>query len=942
MSTEFASERLVPSLGSTGRILFEYFNLVHPLQPEQLRGDLSLDQLGIDSVEIPGLLHHVKREIGVEIEVGDVLGARTVSELVARIDRLKPRPARAAEPPPPRAARERFAELVNPHIAKAMRHMYLDRHYVRGEGLWLTDAEGRRVLDFTAQYGALPFGYNPPELWRAIERCRTQAIPSFAQMSALGPASELAEALLACAPAGLGRVTFVNSGAEAIEAAIKLCVARTGRSGILSTRGGFHGKTMGALSATGRAKYQRAFRLPAPGFDTVPFDDPAALERRLSLHPEHYAAFIVEPIQGEAGAVVPSDDYLLRARALCRRYGVLFVVDEVQTGLGRTGRMFATADEVEPDVLTVAKALSGGLVPIGATLCRPEVYTREFGLKHSSTFAGHGLGASIGLAVLALLRDPTRDVLGNVTRMSARLRRGLDTLAAQYPELVATVRGRGLMLGIELRNLRERSSDSLLAIAAEQEHLGALVSAYLLNAHGVRVAYTLNNGNVVRVQPALDVTESGCDAFLEAFEATLACFARGNIADVYLGLRGLPRPHPGRPRARAAVERRRPLAAHGGEDGRVFAFLYHPPDAAFLAHQDPTIAELTPVLQAEFVRDAAELFDPFVTSRVQLVSRTGARATGVFISIPHTAELLLQLERSDRERIFADCLDLAREHGASVLGLGAYTSIVNDGGTALLGRGFAVTTGNALTAVAGVRRLAAACAARGDVLAGERVAVLGAGGSVGRAAALLAARDAGAVFCLGNPAGGAKARERLDVVLDDICRWLSKWASDRAIAGGGLLARVRQLDASQCRDVAWLRARLIADNLLGASQRLADLASTRQVIAAIGSPRPPILGPELAPDTVLCDLSLPSAASPELTVRRPDVQLVAAGHIALPHSTDVGPFGLPRGVVYACMAETLLATWESPSRDFSVGRDIEFADVLAMEQWSEKHGLRVV
>jgi acetylornithine/succinyldiaminopimelate/putrescine aminotransferase/predicted amino acid dehydrogenase len=929
----------------------EFFNLRQKLRPEQLAGDVGLDQLAIDSIEIPALLDHVKGLLGVELDVADVLGARSFAELVDRIDRLKPADAETTgvtKRPLVRDAQERFALHVNPHLAKILRHLYLDREYVRGEGLWLTDAQGRRVLDFTAQYGALPFGYNPPEIWRALETCRANSVPSFTQLSALGPASRLAEALLACAPRGLGRVTFVNSGAEAIEAAIKLCVARTGRVGILSTRGGFHGKTMGALSATGRAKYQKAFRLPAAGFDTVRFDDLDALERKLSEQPDRFAAFLVEPIQGEAGVVVPSTDYLLAARKICRRYGALFVVDEIQTGLGRTGDLFATADAVEPDVLTVAKALSGGLIPIGACLCRPEVYTREFGLKHSSTFAGHGLGASVGLATLELLQDPTRDVLGNVMRVGARIRRGLDALASRHPQLVKSVRGRGLMLGIELSALREQSSDSFLSIAAEQEHLGAIVSAYLLNAHGIRVAYTLNHGNVVRVQPALTVSDAQCDAFLDAFGATLQCFAGGSIARVYAGMRGVELPPSAAVNARP-VSRRRPLAATRGEPSartaeRTFAFLYHPPNARFLAHQDPTISELPSELQAELARDASELFDPFVTSRVQLVSDTGIQTCGVFISVPHTAELLLRLDRTDRERVFDECLDLARQHGAQVIGLGAYTSIINGGGAGLLGRGFRVTSGNALTAVAGVRRLAAACVTRGAVLAREHVAVLGAGGSVGRAASLLTAREAGAVTCLGNPAGGPAARKRLDDVISELCTWLSMWADDPAVDGGGLLSRVRALKAAhpQLADPNGLRARLFDEGLLGTSQRLADLASARYVVAAISSPQPTLHGPELAHGAVLCDLSLPSAASPKLAQLRPDVELIEAGHVALPHSTDIGPFGLPRGVVYACMAETLLASWENTTRDFSIGRDIDFSEVLLMERWSEKHGLRFV
>src|SRR5207237_1191297 len=187
---------------------------------------------------------------------------------------------------------------------------WLDKRFVRGEGSELIDEDGRRYLDGVAAYGALPFGFNPPAIWRSLRDVRRTGEPSFVQPSLSDAAGELAEQLLAIAPANLRYVTFTNSGAESVEAAIKMCRAATGRVGILSTHQSFHGKTLGALSATGNPDYGQAFGAPVADFGRIPFGDAEALRRELDERPGHYAAFVVEPIQGEGGVVVPPADYL--------------------------------------------------------------------------------------------------------------------------------------------------------------------------------------------------------------------------------------------------------------------------------------------------------------------------------------------------------------------------------------------------------------------------------------------------------------------------------------------------------------------------------------------------------------------------------------------------------------------------------------------------------
>jgi acetylornithine/succinyldiaminopimelate/putrescine aminotransferase len=240
-------------------------------------------------------------------------------------------------------------KVREPFLGRLLRNANLQKRFVRGEGCRLWDEEGSEYLDFIGGYGALPFGFNPPEILEVVEQfCRSQE-PSFTQPSMLTAAGELARRLIEVAPPGLRHVTFTNSGAESIEAALKLARSATGKAGILSTENAFHGKTLGALSATGRPAYQTSFGAPVPGFFRVPFGDLEALDSFLHRHANEIAAFVVEPIQGEGGINVPPHGYLSSAGKICRQRGVLIICDEVQTGLGRTGSLFACShDGLEP------------------------------------------------------------------------------------------------------------------------------------------------------------------------------------------------------------------------------------------------------------------------------------------------------------------------------------------------------------------------------------------------------------------------------------------------------------------------------------------------------------------------------------------------------------------------------------------------------------------
>ncbi|NLW06931.1 MAG: aspartate aminotransferase family protein, partial [Clostridia bacterium] len=335
----------------------------------------------------------------------------------------------------------------------------------------------------------------------------------------------LAHNLAAVTPGDLERVFFCNSGTEAVEGALKLARAATGRGKIIYCDNSFHGKSLGSLSVTGRKKYQQPFGELLPGCESIPFNDLKALEAKLS--PGDAAAFIVEPIQGEGGVIVPDDGYLQGARELCDRYGSLLIVDEIQPGFGRTGYLFACQREgVVPDILCLAKSLGGGVMPIGAYVVRTAVWDKAYGSKdratmHTSTFGGNSLAVAAGLAALQAIVE--QDLPAKAAARGNFLLQKLHRLKEKC-DIIKEVRGRGLLIGLEFKQpvgglLNRLTRGKVNELAGE--YFGSLVAGELMNKHRIITAYTLNNPNVIRLEPPLIVSEAELEQVLAALEEIL-------------------------------------------------------------------------------------------------------------------------------------------------------------------------------------------------------------------------------------------------------------------------------------------------------------------------------------------------------------------------------------------------------------------------------------
>ena len=414
-----------------------------------------------------------------------------------------------------------YARAINPQFIRMLRTIGFDRTWSRAEGAYLFDADERRFLDMNGGFGMFNVGRNNPRVRRTLIDALELATPGSVQLGVSLLPGLLAEELLRRLPARLERVLFTSSGTEAVEAALKLGRAAAGRSRVLSATKGFHGLTLGSLSANGGAEWSERFGPLLPEFDRVPFNDLAALEHELRR--EDVALFVVEPVQGK-GVNLPEPGYLDGAQELCRRYGTLFCLDEVQTGLGRTGRMFALEHwGLEPDIVTVSKSLSGGYVPVGACAMSAPVYdavfdSLEHAVSHGSTFAPNDLGMAAGLATLHELDE--QGLVERSERLGALLLERTRPLVDRY-DVVRDVRGLGLMWAIEFDEPSGGSRSWRLLERTQVGIFSQLVAVPLFAEHAILIQTAGHRMNVLKGLPALTITEDDVEQFAAALETTV-------------------------------------------------------------------------------------------------------------------------------------------------------------------------------------------------------------------------------------------------------------------------------------------------------------------------------------------------------------------------------------------------------------------------------------
>lgn len=376
----------------------------------------------------------------------------------------------------------------------------------KGQGSILTDALGREFIDVLGGFGIYSAGIRHPKIVASV-KAQLDRSPQYSQEMLDPLRAHLAKVLGYLTPGDLQYMFFNNSGTEAVEGAMKLAKFYTGKTGFISTTGAFHGKTLGSLSLMGKATFRQPLLPLLSNVSHVPFGDADALEQRLAIAEQvgdDIAAFVAEPVQGEAGAVVPPEDYWPRVRKICDRYGILLIADEVQTGLGRTGKHFGVDNwDVVPDIMTLGKALGGGVMPMAAFIASPKIWKvmEPNPFMHTSTTGGNPLACSAALAYISVMLE--EDLAGQAAQKGAYIMEKLAGLQARYPQVLSGYRGKGLLIGMEFAT----------------DETGYKVASGLFQRQ-VLTAGTLTNAKAIRIEPALNIPMELVDEVLTRLEDT--------------------------------------------------------------------------------------------------------------------------------------------------------------------------------------------------------------------------------------------------------------------------------------------------------------------------------------------------------------------------------------------------------------------------------------
>ncbi len=396
---------------------------------------------------------------------------------------------------------EKYAKYINPGLARYYKFAQLDTVEWTSSGSKVWDIFGNEYIDCLGGFGVFNVGRNHPRVVQAVKE-QLDRLPLSTRTLFNKHQADLAELLAQVTPGNLQYSFFGNSGTEAVEGAIKLARFYTGRKKLISANNSFHGKTMGSLSISGRDIYKKPFLPCVPETYQVPYNNVEAMEMVVD---EETAAVILEPIQGEGGINIPSPDYLKRVKAICEKKGSLLILDEIQTGLGRTGKMFACEHfEVIPDIMTLAKGLGGGVLPIGAFISTPEIWKvfEENPFIHSSTLGGNPLSCIAGIETIKILQE--ENIPETAWTKGQYVKERLKDIQTEIGELIQEVRGIGLLIGIQFSD-----PDIASLFAMEMAHRRVLI------------AYTLNNPTVIRIEPPLTISYEELDTVLSRFQESL-------------------------------------------------------------------------------------------------------------------------------------------------------------------------------------------------------------------------------------------------------------------------------------------------------------------------------------------------------------------------------------------------------------------------------------
>jgi acetylornithine/succinyldiaminopimelate/putrescine aminotransferase/predicted amino acid dehydrogenase len=880
-------------------------------------------------------------------------------------------------------------------------------------------------LDLLGGYGALILGHNPPEILAEANALLARKVPMHAQFSLREGAGRLAERLNEIVAPKTGgepfNVTFANSGAEAVEAAIKhaeldrvlrlealldeidahraeaeakvrlaeasipadILAHSEIRDYVFDTRNfaelwagvtahnaaqlvrrpvfvalerSFHGKLLGSVQLTYGKLFRRPFQFLGLKVRFVPAGDAGALERlaeeeRASLYDlavedgqvklverplPVFSAFIVEPIQGEGGINVLDAEYGRALRKACNRLGCPLIIDEIQSGMGRAGEFLASSlIGLKGDYYTLSKSLGGGIAKISATLIRAGQYRWEFSLLHSSTFAEDEFSCGIALKVLDLLEADGGAAYARIRASGEALKARLEAIKADYPDIVVSVRGQGLMLGIEFAP-QDQAESRILRTTADIDSLGYLIAGYLLRAEGIRAMPPGSSPNTLRLEPSMHLGE----AELERIEAALrrVCEILRRQDTLHLVH---PIARPGKPLPRAEIlDFRRPAEPPkpAAKPAVKVAFLNHLISPEWLAQAEPALEGVDAATLREFVlkMDVDKRTAPYEPVRIR--SPLGPEVDFSLYPLCAVSEQMAGYlgsgQLDDIREDVQERLDAARADGCVVAGLGMYTSIVTNNCMALKADDIALTSGNALTIAMGLEAVEQAAAETGLQVPHATVAVVGAAGNIATTYAALLAQKAGRVVLIGSARDGSKARllRTAHGIYDEIWRGLARGgepagALAEAVAGLGLVRGWLAAGNEPGREAGRLIAEAM-DQAHGEGRFIelaADAKATRQahiVVCSANTDRPFLDAGSFRGGAVVCDIAVPNNVAADIARHRPDLRYLQGGIVATPNGESLHPTArafLQAGQLFACMAETAVLGLAGIRRHYSYG-----------------------
>lgn len=969
-----------------------------------------------------------------------------------------------------RTKRSHYQCFVRPLTGRLLSCLRLDVEYVvaQGDALEYIDERGERigVYDFLGGYGALMFGHNHPQLVAsAIDLLRTNR-PFAAQASLRGFTALLGHKLNAMLSARWHRefvTTLANSGAEAVEAALKhaLLAHRQRRQGLLDAsekrllklrnnqmpdrlpvasesvrllkelleqkvatfaeavqavrrlnqqsfleagayfcclHHSYHGKTSGAVNLTENELYRADFASIGPQVIFVSRDDPADFRHQASIRTLRYysvgldaqrqavvqaheicnlAALFVEPIQGEGGVHVLDGGYLRQLRNICDDYEIHLIFDEIQSGMGRTGRFLACeASGVGADYYLLSKSLGGGLAKIASVSIARSCFEERFSLIHTSTFAEDDFSSAIALRSLQLL-DEDASIMRACMQTGDEIKTVLLELKQRFPEVVADVRGEGLMLAMEFIDQGQAESPGLRALASS-DIIGFVYAGYLLHEHRIRVAPLLSNNNVLRFEPAACVCLQARQQLYDGLERLCLILRSGNFYHLVKFIIGLATPH-----ALAPVQDYRgryfSTPAEGVE--RCVGFLMHFVDASNMRAFDLSCEHFSLAQIEELLERCYKYLKPFYMRAQTFYSKTGKRVRLQSIGLPITSALIQKhVQERDNDMLVAlinTAIDKAVGEGCQIVGFGGFTSILMQNCKAVQHDALGVTTGNALTIGMGYQALLKRVAETGIDLSCACFAAVGANGNIGAVYSELMAEKVASLILIGRP-----GRERaLEALAEKIYTSAFRVLSDHLANGGhvaadalasthALAARIADTHTAQ----QLLHELPVADEQLGRrlhvglQQELGESSPIRLSTdpAAIGqanlvlgasSHAGSLIFAEHLQDgpVIICDVALPADTDPSLPERRPDVTVIKGGLVRVPPvpaqvahlnaHTGARDFlleglPLPPDHVFACMAEAILMGLTGITSDYSKG-DVRKEQVMEMLELAKLHGFEL-